>query len=218
MANDSMLKHKAIEADQLSEGLSEDLSAGFTPADPEEDFSRLSQVTLSAKPIQHQWIDELYSRHASNLLGYLRKLVGSGPPDPQDVVHASFEKLASIDCPESIENPHAFLWRTAQNILSSEKRSASVRARHSVNVADVFYSDSGSGAGPERVLLAYKELSAVVAALECMPTQRRTVFLMSRVDGLSLTEIAKRLGISRPAVSKRLLLALKELRRAADRE
>lgn len=93
----------------------------------------------------------------------------------------------------------------------------SVRERHAINVADVFYSDSGNGRDPEGVLLANKELSAVINALESMPEKRRVVFLMSRVEGLSLLDISKRLGISRPAVSKRLLLALKELRKATQR-
>ena len=162
-------------------------------------------------------IESLYARHADNLRGYLRKLVGAGPPDPDDVVQAAFEKLANVKNPGQIKSPHAFLWRTAQNIVSSEFRSASVRERHAGNVTDVFYSEKSDSLDPERVLLATKELSAVMSAVESMPPARRTVLLMSRVEGLSLTEISERLGISRSAVYKRLSVAMTELHTAANK-
>ncbi|MEM0952850.1 MAG: sigma-70 family RNA polymerase sigma factor [Pseudomonadota bacterium] len=195
---------------------SDDLALSFESDVHNDDSSTVTENPQAMPPSQHRWVDELYRRHAGNLLGYIRKLVGGGPPDPQDIVHAAFEKLASLDGPERVKNPHAFLWRTAQNILSSESRSASVRTRHVANVTDVFYTDGGNQVDPERVLLANRELTAIVRALETMPKKRRTVFLLSRVEGLSLIEISKQLGISRPAVSKRLLLALQDLRRAVD--
>lgn len=163
-------------------------------------------------------IEALYERHASNLRAYLTKLLGSGPPDPDDVVQAAFEKVSTVDHLDQIKSPHAFLWRTAQNIVASEFRSASVRDRHAGNVTDVFYSNGGSSLGPERVLLAKKELSAVLRAVEAMPSARRTVLLLHRVEGLSLVEISQRLGLSRSAVYKRLALAMTELHNALNKD
>lgn len=114
MGNDVTLQGKAVLA---TESLEEGTPACDTAA--ERAASDAIDTSLPT-PFQQQWIDDLYKRHAANLLGYVRKSVGSGPPDPEDIVHASFEKLVSLHNPERIENPHAFLWRTAKNILSSD--------------------------------------------------------------------------------------------------
>lgn len=46
-----------------------------------------------------------------------------------------------------------------------------------------------------------------------MPDRRRKVFMMSRVEGLSNSEIAERMNISRKMVENHMNLALKELRK-----
>lgn len=57
------------------------------------------------------------------------------------------------------------------------------------------------------------ELSTVVESiLESMPPQRRRIFSMSRKEGLSDAEIAKRLGLSVRTVNKHIELALKDIR------
>lgn len=46
-----------------------------------------------------------------------------------------------------------------------------------------------------------------------MPTQRKTVYEMSRKEGLTYDEIATRLGISRKTVENHINLALKDIRK-----
>lgn len=50
--------------------------------------------------------------------------------------------------------------------------------------------------------------------VESMPLQRRTVFRLSRIQGLANDEIARRLGIQKKTVENHLNLALKELKEA----
>jgi DNA-directed RNA polymerase specialized sigma subunit, sigma24 homolog len=58
------------------------------------------------------------------------------------------------------------------------------------------------------------ELEAMIsAAVNKMPEQRRRVFVMSRIDGLSNYEIAKALNISKRTVETHISLALSELRK-----
>jgi len=64
------------------------------------------------------------------------------------------------------------------------------------------------GISPEEEL-QYKELQLMYEdALSNLTEQQRTVFLMSRKDGLKYHEIAERLGISIKAVEKRMKHAL----------
>ena len=58
------------------------------------------------------------------------------------------------------------------------------------------------------------ELEVMIrAAVNKMPEQRRRVFIMSRIDGLSNYEIAQSLNISKRTVETHISLALSELRK-----
>ena len=64
-------------------------------------------------------------------------------------------------------------------------------------------------------LMRYKELlQNYERALENLPEKQRTVFLLSRMDGMKYSEIAETLGLSVKAVEKRMKNALQYLRNA----
>ena len=70
---------------------------------------------------------------------------------------------------------------------------------------------------PERVVLAEEQIAVALGVLESMPKQRRRVFVLVRIEGLTHAQAARRLGISRPAVSKHVALAAAELYAALKR-
>lgn len=71
-----------------------------------------------------------------------------------------------------------------------------------------------SGKTPHDELVA-KDLRLLVdLVVESMPSQRKTIYRMSREEGLSNGEIAERLRLSKKTVENHLNLALKELRNA----
>lgn len=141
----------------------------------------------------------------------LRAAFGSGPPDPEDVAQSAFEKMLSHRRLSDIRDLEGYLWRVAQNVIVSERRS-----RHAAEARDRAYSDSffaGDGylLTPERVLASREQLDVASEALAKMPDQRRRAFELVRIEGLSHGAAASKLGISRPAVTKHVTRATTDL-------
>ncbi|MEM0952855.1 MAG: RNA polymerase sigma factor [Pseudomonadota bacterium] len=156
-------------------------------------------------------LSELYDCLAEELRAYLTRLLGDGPPHPDDIVQTSFEKLARVADFDKIQSPSAFLWRTAQNTVTSERRALAVRQRHIETVKREYYEEKGAGFDPKRVLLAEVEIAAVLKRIEAMAANKREILLLSRLEGLSNAEIGRRLKVPTSTVRKRLAAALREL-------
>ncbi|MCP4457288.1 MAG: sigma-70 family RNA polymerase sigma factor [Cytophagales bacterium] len=98
------------------------------------------------------------------------------------------------------------LWISQYRKLNSEKKymlSLSYKNDHNETENQVYY---------EELKEKYEK------ALINLPEKRRVVFLMSRMEELTYSEIAERLSISVKAVEKRMKLALQELRNIIGHE
>ena len=108
-------------------------------------------------------------------------------------------------------NIKALLYKIAGDILISQLRKRNVAIRYKAKNIDEQFNES-----PDE-LLQYKELLRnYERALEALPEKQRTVFLLSRMDGLKYFEIADTLGVSVKAVEKRMKNALEYLRKVID--
>jgi RNA polymerase sigma-70 factor (ECF subfamily) len=156
-------------------------------------------------------MDVLYARHWGELCHYIRKHFGPGPPDPEDVAQDAFMKFAAIDDREAIENPRAYLFRTAHNALVDEHRRLALRR---VNPADTEVRNVSDDRTPERVLVGQERLEILARTLRAMPAARRRSFLLNRLQGLSCAAIARMTGYSESAVKKHIDLTLRDLEAA----
>jgi RNA polymerase sigma-70 factor (ECF subfamily) len=153
-------------------------------------------------------LDVLYARHWSELCQYIKWHFGTGPPDPEDVAQETFIKFAAIENREAIENPRAYLYRTAHNVLIDERRRLTLRRASAGGREALPMSDDRT---PERVLVGQERLQVLTRALRAMPAQRRRSFLLNRLQGHSAAAIARLTGYSESAVKKHIGLALSEL-------
>ncbi len=131
--------------------------------------------------------------------------------DVDDFTQELFARLFRREGRDSIRNGEGYLFRIAANMLHEHARR---EARHRTDVCDPtdrVFADFREERSPERVALGQEAFSRAVGILQGLPERSRTVFLLSRYEGLSGGEIAKRLGISPSAVEKHMMRAIAEL-------
>ena len=156
-------------------------------------------------------VHDMYVEYHAELCQYVMKTVGVGKPEAEDVVQTAFAKVSQLEL-TSIRNNRAFLYKTCRNIAVDAQRRAQVRQKHVDVVAHA--GDGIDELAPERIVDGKRDLKVVSEALWEMPQKRRKILIMSRFDGLSYAEIARREGLSETVVRKHISKALRDCQRA----
>lgn len=156
-------------------------------------------------------IAQLYRQTIRPLASMLRKHLGDGPPDPDDIAQLAFQKLIERPTLADIKNVEAFLWRTARNLVFKERRAQDVRARYDFEIEQLYFALRGYDLDTERVVSAREQVNLVKAALRSMPERRRRAFVLHRIDGLTIAATARRLKISATAAGKHISRAMGDI-------
>jgi len=147
-------------------------------------------------------VEFAYRSHREDIRRYVERTFGAGPPDPEDAVQAAFERYATIPDRGNIDNPKAFLLRSARNYVIDQRRRQAVRwnyvAAESPTLAAIEERDA------ERTLSARERLEIIERTIQSMDPRRQQVLIMNRIHGISCAEIARRLNRS-PTLVKMLL-------------
>lgn len=139
----------------------------------------------------------------------------AGNDDAHDLVQDSFLKALEADRNAAVQKPLHFLLRVARNLAIDRLRS---KGRASIVFSGAEAPDVADlGASPERALLASERLARALQIVENMPARRREVFLLHRIEELTLSQCAARLGISVKTVEKHMTEAMAQLSREIDR-
>ena len=147
-------------------------------------------------------IETLYRDYSGTLTSAIRSRYGNGPPDPEDVVQEAFQRVIARGDWSSISNLKAFIWRTARNLIFKETQRKEIRARHDFEIEQIFFPIKGDDSNPERIISAKEQLKSINEVLRNMPEKRRRALILHRVEGLSVAEVGRRLGICRTAAAK----------------
>jgi RNA polymerase sigma factor (sigma-70 family) len=143
----------------------------------------------------------------SHLLIKLRKLLlsrGRTSDDADDLIQEAFLRLQLYCQDKAVEQPEAFLVRTALNLSIDERRRA--HHRHIVCTQVETLSLIDTRPPPDEVLATQQRLQRVKRALQALSPRIREVFLL-RAEGHSYAQIAEQLGISVSTVEKHMAKA-----------
>jgi RNA polymerase sigma-70 factor (ECF subfamily) len=139
----------------------------------------------------------------------------SSAAEAEDIVQEIFLKIANLEV-EGLKNEAAYLYRLGSNLMldrvrARQRRSARENSYHQAFRGGANGEEIADGPEPDAALDAKRRLYRLVAAIEDLPPQCRRVFVMHKIEGRSHTEIAQELGVSRSAVEKHMITALKRL-------
>lgn len=139
----------------------------------------------------------------------LARRVGAGG-DAQDVLHDTWLKLARTADIQQVADPKSYVSHVAGNLAIDRVRARRVRERY---FTPEDHGDIAADApSTERIVDYRQRVARLQKIVEGLPRRQRDVFLMHKFDGLSHSEIADRLGISRSAVEKLVMKALARCR------
>lgn len=153
-----------------------------------------------------QFKTELFSNYHSKVLGYLKKQIGD-PDTAEDLCSEVFlkvyEKLDSFD--ESKASLSTWIFTITRNKLTDF-----FRTRHVMNEIPETYAD---GSNIEDNLCNAETLEILADALEKLEERQRDIIVLRFYSGLTLKEIAEKLGISYAYVKVLQNKAFSEMRK-----
>ena len=172
----------------------------------------VSQYNLVLATLTREEFKDIFNTHFSSVRNYI--YYRSGDQDlATEVSQETFVKLWERMPKLEHGNTKALLYKMAGDIFISHLRKRKVALKYTARIVDEDFGESPYD------LLKYKELTGrYEKALENLPEKQRTVFLLSRNDGLKYFEIAENMGLSIKAVEKRMKNALGYLRKAISNQ
>ena len=167
-------------------------------------------MTESASPD----LVQVYIEKRLNLLRYFTLRLNS-PAAAEDILQDIYVRLATADI-GAVDNPTAFLYRLGTNLMLDrvkQQRRAQIRddAWHSSRSTRAGGEDVVDDPPADEVVSGRQRLEKLMVALEQLPQQRKTAFRLHKLEGLSHAATAATMGISRSAVEKHIIAALRQL-------
>ncbi|MFG6412272.1 RNA polymerase sigma factor [Roseateles sp. DC23W] len=136
--------------------------------------------------------------------GALRRR-GQTEHEAEDLVQEAWLRLVRYeDERQPVEQPEAFLMRTALNLSIDAHRTAVGRGEH-VLLEDVVILDTAPST--EAVVLARERMARLALGVSRLTERTREILVANRIDGLPPAEIAKRFDISVATVHQHLAKA-----------
>jgi len=155
-------------------------------------------------------VDTFIRENHSNLVNFFRHRLAR-QQDAADLAQESWSRLLHYRQVQPPASLRSLLFTIARNVLKNYWRWS---ALHQIEQPTDFTKLDVVSRAPdvEQQWQARRWLEVLETVVAGMPDKRRTVFLLSRIEGMSNAEIAQRCGISVKMVEKHLATAIVQCR------
>ncbi|HVZ29732.1 MAG TPA: sigma-70 family RNA polymerase sigma factor [Asticcacaulis sp.] len=162
-------------------------------------------------PESRRALEDINARYRDVVRRYFLKRIGNHA-EAEDLTQDLMVRLAQRLAQNPIENPEAFLFTTAANLLRDRGRRQRTASRFLADMA-ASRSENFEALSPERVLVSKQSLRAILEAQAELDPRVRDVFILHRLEGMKYADIAKLYGLSVSSIEKDIIKALAHLAR-----
>lgn len=155
-----------------------------------------------------------YLAAREGLLRYFALRLGSQAA-AEDLIQDMYVRVATLEV-GSIDHPIAYLYRLGTNLMLDR-----ARQRRRAEARDDAWQDSfritadgepvADEPAADDAVADRQRLCKLLAALDRLPPQRRMAFRLHKLEGFSHAATAQSMGVSRSAVEKHIIAALRQL-------
>jgi RNA polymerase sigma factor (sigma-70 family) len=167
----------------------------------DRDGTRLCGAGVSVPEVNDWFVNEVLPLEGA-LMQFLRH-AWRNPGDIEDLCQDIYVRAYEGAAREIPKSARAFVFAIARNLLIDRIRTAQIVPIDSV--ADLDTLDiPGNQASAERSVIARQELRRLQGALDRMPPRCREAVILRKIEGLSIQDVAQRMGISPKTVDRHL--------------
>jgi RNA polymerase sigma-70 factor (ECF subfamily) len=132
--------------------------------------------------------------------------------EAEDLTQEAFARLLATAERDSVEDPEAFVFQIALNLLRDRGRRAQRRGDAQVALVDPHRvsevtQEFVEDCTPERVLQGRDDIDCVMKALGELNERTRDIYLLFRLENMKQAQIAELFGIGRSTVEKEVMRA-----------
>jgi RNA polymerase sigma-70 factor (ECF subfamily) len=157
--------------------------------------------------------EAFYRKHVDGVQRFVARRV-TDPHRAADLTAEVF--LAVIESSDGYRpgrgDPAAWLYGVARNVVSADRRRNAREYRAYTRIAGRALAGDDDIARIEERISAEQEVRPLLHALDALPEHERAVMELVAIDGLSTTQAAQALGISRVAAAMRLMRGKRAMR------
>ncbi|MBS9461786.1 sigma-70 family RNA polymerase sigma factor [Flagellimonas sp. 389] len=158
---------------------------------------------------EEQLFSSIFKTNSKTVFNYIYYKFGN-EEKAHDAVQEAFVKLWENCAKVLPEKAKSYLYTVANNTYLNVIKAEKVRLKYAQPTLE------HSNESPEFLLEEKEYKEKLDKALNNLPENQRTTFLLNRIDGKKYAEIAEIEGVGLKAIEKRMHLALKSLREEID--